>query len=373
MPTSLGTATLGVMAAALIGGQSGSAEKPLMAENVFKNVQVLKGIPVDQFLGTMGFFSASLGMTCTDCHVPESGGSWEKYSVDTELKRTTRKMLAMVSALNRTYFAGQREVTCYSCHRGADRPRVTPSLIELYSAPAPAEPPDSIAQGSEMRPAAPILDKYIEALGGRQRLVNLTSFVAKGTYVGFGETDKTSLELFAKAPDQRTTIVHTPIGDNITVYNGRAGWTATPGANTPVPVLELSSGELEGAKLDADLSFPARIKQAFPQWRAAAPATIDGHQVQIVQGTSDGRYPVDFYFDRKSGLLVRVVRYSDSPVGLSPTQIDYADYREVAGMKMPFRWTVTWLSGRSTIELTVVQPNIPIDAAKFAKPNSSAR
>jgi hypothetical protein len=82
---------------------------------------------------------------------------------------------------------------------------------------------------------------------------------------------------------------------------------------------------------------------------------------------------VDFYFDPKSGLLLRVVRYSESPLGLNPTQIDYADYRDVAGVKMPFRWTITWLSGRSTIELTGVQPNVPIDAAKFAKPRSSAR
>jgi hypothetical protein len=217
------------------------------------------------------------------------------------------------------------------------------------------------------------LDKYIQALGGAQRLAKLTSFVAKGTYVGFGETDKTPLEIFAKAPEQRSMIVHTTIGDSVTAYDGHIGWTAAPAANTPVPVLELSDGELEGAKLDADLSFPAGIKQALRQWRAGAPATIDDREVQVVQGTSDGRYPVDFYFDPKSGLLLRVVRYSESPLGLNPTQIDYADYREVAGVKMPFRWTVTWLSGRSTIELTDVQTNVPIDAAKFAKPRSSAR
>jgi hypothetical protein len=281
-------------------------------------------------------------------------------------------MLVMVSALNRTYFGGRREVTCYSCHRGGDRPKVTPSLTELYSAPPPPEPPDTIEQTAQPRPADPILDKYIQALGGSQRLAKLTSFVAKGTYVGFGETDKTPLEIFAKAPEQRSMIVHTTIGDSVTAYDGHIGWTAAPAANTPVPVLELSDGELEGAKLDADLSFPAGIKQALRQWRAGAPATIDDREAQVVQGTSDGRYPVDFYFDPKSGLLLRVVRYSESPLGLNPTQIDYADYREVAGVKMPFRWTITWLSGRSTIELTEVQPNVPIDAAKFAKPKSSA-
>jgi photosynthetic reaction center cytochrome c subunit len=362
-----------LMAAALATGQTGPGEKAPMAEKVFKNVQVLKGIPVDQFMGTMGFFSASLGMTCTDCHVAESGGNWEKYADDTELKQTTRKMLVMVSALNRTYFSGRREVTCYSCHRGGDRPKVTPSLTELYSAPPPPEPADSIDQPAQARPADPILDKYMQALGGAQQLAKFTSFAAKGTYVGFGETDKTPMEIFAKAPAQRTMIVHTSIGDSITRYDGHIGWISAPAANTPVPILELTGGELEGAKLDAVLSFPAGLKQALRQWRAGAPATIDDHEVQVVQGTSDGRYPVDLYFDPKSGLLLRVVRYSDSPVGLNPTQIDYADYREVAGVKMPFRWTVTWLSGRSTIELTNVQQNVPIDAAQFAQPKSAAR
>jgi hypothetical protein len=344
-----------------------------MAEKVFKNVQVLKGIPVDQFMGTMGFFSASLGMTCTDCHIGESGGNWEKYADDTELKQTTRKMMVMVSALNRTYFNGRREVTCYSCHRGGDRPRVTPSLIELYGPPAPTEPPDAIEKASGARPADPILDKYIQAIGGAQRVGGLTSFIAKGTYVGFGETDKTPMDIFAKAPNQRSMVVHTPIGDTTTVYDGHSGWSGAPAANSPVPVLDLTGGELEGVKLDAVLSFPAGLKPALRQWHAGMPAIIDDHEVQMVQGTSDGRYPVDLYFDGKSGLLVRSVRYSDSPVGLNPTQVDYSDYREVAGVKMPYRWTVTWLSGRSTIELSAVQPNVRIDAAKFAKPSSVAR
>ncbi len=111
------TSTLCLMAVSPACGQVW----PPTAERVFKNVQVLKGIPVDQFLATMGFISASLGMTCTDCHISESGGNWERYADDTKLKQTTRKMLAMVSTLNRTYFGGRREVTCYSCHRGGDR------------------------------------------------------------------------------------------------------------------------------------------------------------------------------------------------------------------------------------------------------------
>jgi hypothetical protein len=135
-----------------------------------------------------------------------------------------------------------------------------------------------------------------------------------------------------------------------------------------VTLTTLAAGDLDGARLDAVLHFPAQIKQTLRQWRAGNAATIDDRDVQVVQGTSDGRYPVNLYFDPETGFLLRSVRYADSPVGLSPTQIDYADYREVSGVKMPFRWTVTWLDGRSTIVLTDVQPNVAVDAAKFRQP-----
>ena len=338
-----------------------------MAEKVFKNVKVLTGIPENEFMATMGFFSASLGMTCTDCHVAESGGSWEKYADDTPLKQTTRRMIGMVAGINKAYFGGRREVTCYSCHRGSERPVVTPSLVELYGPPGPPREPDEIVKQASKTSPEQILDKYIEALGGAQHLAALTSFAAKGTYTGYAETEKHPLEIFAKAPAQRTMIVHNPTGDTTTTFDGHAGWIAAPNTEKPVPITDLTGGDLNGAKLDAELSFPGQIKQALTQWRVGFPTTIDDRDVQLVQGTMDGRYPVNLYFD-KAGLLVRSVRYTDSPVGLNPTQVDYADYRDVAGVKVPFRLTVTWLDGRAQIELTDVQPNVAIDAAKFARP-----
>lgn len=345
--------------------------RPPVSEQAFKNIQALKGIPVNQFMATMGFFSASLGENCTFCHVAESGGSWERYADDNENKQTARKMIVMVNAINRTYFGERREVTCYSCHRGGDKPRVTPSLTDLYGPPRPEEPDEIFKEGPSKPSADQVLDRYIEALGGAQRLAGLTSFAAKGTYKGFSDIEKSALELYAKAPNQRTMIVHTGNGDSTTVFDGRVGWSAAPATDSPVSVLTLTGGDLDGARLDAELLFPARIQEALKQWRVGYPATVDDHETQIVQGTSDGKYPVNLYFDSKNGLLLRQVRYTESPVGLNPTQVDYGDYREVAGVKMPFRWTVTWLDGRALIELTDVQANAAIDAAKFTRPAPS--
>jgi hypothetical protein len=165
-------------------------------------------------------------------------------------------------------------------------------------------------------------------------------------------------------------VVHAVDGDSSTIFDGRSGWIAAPTTLRPVAVVALAAGDLDGVKLEAQLAFPARLKQALTGWRVGLPTTIDDRDVEVVQGTTAGRVLATFYFDAESGLLTRFARYVDSPVGRIPTQIDYADYRDVSGIKMPFRWTMTWLDGRSTIELSDVQPNAAIDSAKFTQPRS---
>jgi len=374
---------LAIAIVCLLGGTMASAQRakktqkpptepaPLMADDVFKNIQVLKGIPVNQFMETMSFFSASLGYNCTNCHVAASLGNWEKYAEDVPAKKTARLMIAMVNAINKSDFGGRGAVSCYSCHRGAGHPRIIPSLAEQYGTPPPEDPNEIeiAAQGPAGPSADQILDRYIQAVGGAERLAKLTSFAAKGTYGGW-DTDfqKVPVEIFAKAPGQRTTIAHTRLGDSTTAYDGRAGWIA--GADKPVPVLAVPAGQdLDAIKLDADLSFPGRIKQALDGWLVGFPeTTIDDHNVQVVRGITASGSRVKLFFDKKSGLLVRLVRYTDTVVGIVPTQIDYSDYQEVAGVQMPFHWTVTWTSGQSTTELSAVQGNVPIEAAKFGKP-----
>jgi hypothetical protein len=163
-------------------------------------------------------------------------------------------------------------------------------------------------------------------------------------------------------------VVHRITGDSVTSFDGRSGWIASPAANSPVTMIQMTGGDLDAAKVDANFFFPAQIRQALSKWRVGFPTTIDDRDVQVVEGTTARGVPVKLYFDPDSALLVRQVRYIDTPMGFNPTQIDYSDYRDVSGIKVPFRWTVTWLDGRSTYELTELRPNVPIEAAKFAKP-----
>jgi photosynthetic reaction center cytochrome c subunit len=368
---SLACFVLCVVGVALVQGQTAPEPKPAMAEEVFKNVQVLKGITVNQFMGTMGVFSAALGMSCEDCHTSSDKG-WEVYAADTNpKKRTARRMIAMMTEINRANFGGRQLVTCYTCHRTSDRPPVTPNLVTLYNEKA-VEPPDVIAPFPNGPSIDQVLDKYVRALGGAERLAALTSFVGRGTSVGYGpEGDKRRFEVFAKAPGQLAMITHTLDGASTLAYDGNAGWSAAP--HRPVPVLALTGQDLDGLKLDADLAFPARIKDALTNWRVGPGDTIDGRDVQVVQGTTAKGALATLYFDKDSGLLARQVRYAASPVGRIPTQIDYADYREVSGVTLPFRRTIIWLDGQDNIQLTEVQPNVAIDAATFGKPAAPAQ
>src|SRR5258706_4683520 len=256
------TAVTWVNTRAAVGGQAAPPDRPPMAEVVFKNIQVLKGIPVDQFMGTMGFFSSSLGLNCTDCHSDESGGNWEKYADDTALKRTARRMITMMQGINNDNFGGRQMVTCNTCHRGTSNPNVMPSLTQLYATPLPEEPGDPIAQAQRQPPADQILDRYIQLVGGAQP-ASFTSYVANGLYRGFDDSEQTPVEIYADSMARRTTIVHAASGVTTTTYDGRAGWSAGPPTDRPFRLIAATGQELEGQKAEAGLFFPSGIKLAL--------------------------------------------------------------------------------------------------------------
>src|ERR1700686_4050653 len=100
------------------------APVPKKAEEQFKNIQVLKGVPAEQIFPTMQFITASLGVECEFCHVQNA---FEKD--DKKTKQTARKMVEMMFAINKDDFEGHREVTCYSCHRGSAHPQAIPAVM----------------------------------------------------------------------------------------------------------------------------------------------------------------------------------------------------------------------------------------------------
>ena len=366
----IGAAVTIVFATAIGMGQTAN---PRMVEDVFKNVQALKGIGVDDFMLTMGIMSAAVGSDCVGCH-PSAGTDSVDWALDTPRKRTARRMIQMVTTINRDNFNGRQVVTCWTCHRGRDRPVTTMTLDVVYG-PATDESDDVLAQAQGAPSVDQVLDKYLQAIGGAQNVARVTSFVATGKsvgYRGFGGGGLVSVS--AQAPDKRATHITFPEypdrGVSARTYDGRTGWIATPLA--VVRKYELAGSERDGARLDAMLSFPTQIKQALTSLRIGPPTTIGDKDVTVLQGNGPNGTLATLYFDDASGLLVRMVRHGRSPIGRVPTQVDYSDYRDAGGIKFPFRWTFAWLDGRDDFEFGEVQLNVPIDAAKFGEPNVAA-
>src|SRR5262245_56643500 len=173
-------------------------------------------------------------------------------------------MVEMMQNIDRTFFGGRRVATRYSCHRGDERPRLAPNLSEMYSTTAPQERYQITEQAPGMPSAEWIIDKYIAAIGGLQKVAGLTSLSAKGNYNGSPAslmTGTSAVEIFAEAPAQRTMIVHTKAGDFTTSCDRMAAWSAAPVLYSHVPVLALTGPALDAAKVEAALTFPSRIKQ----------------------------------------------------------------------------------------------------------------
>jgi photosynthetic reaction center cytochrome c subunit len=342
------------------------------AGEVFKNVttSTLKELTPDDFIAAMGVMTAALGYDCADCHVG-AGSDKADFVIDTiPQKRTARRMVEMVAAINRTNFAGVQRVTCWTCHHGQEIPTTTIALDNLY-APPNMEDPDVVLPGVGQPSADQILDKYIQAVGGAQRLAGLTSFVATGASLGYGGFGGDGeFTIFAKAPNQRTTLIsfkqHPERGDSVWAVDGRTGWIKTP--RGLLSDYELIGEELDGARLEAQLAFPGQIKQALSNWRVGLRRAIEGKDYLIVQGSGPRGLLATLFFDPDTGLLRRMVRYGPSPVGRVPTQIDYMDYREVGGIKFPFEYQFSWLDGRYTAKIKDIRTNVPIDAARFGRP-----
>jgi hypothetical protein len=343
-----------ILAAALACAAYAQTTDSKTAEQVFKNITVLKGTPADQLQPAMQFVAASLGVECSFCHVQGDMASDEKGA-----KKAARAMMEMTMAINKNSFRGQTQVTCYSCHRGSARPVSVPPVQESDAPTAHSEQRPSSASTST---ADQILEKYAAAVGGVDAIHNVTSRVLKGSIHAMG-TDAT-IEVDTKAPNKRISYSQMGAGHSITAFDGTAGWLGSTGR----PARDMSPEESAAAGLDAELYLPLRLKEIYPQLRRGRPEDVDGKTCDVLMGSAPEKPMVRLYFDRDSGLLVRMVRYATTPMGRMPTQIDYTDYRNADGVKIPYRWTLARPNGRFTIQLSEVQSNVPIDDAKFAKP-----
>ncbi len=105
--------------------QPGAEQKKTPAHAAPKNLKLLKP---EEVRPMMGAFRVALGAQCTTCHVQGDFASDEKPE-----KQTARMMIAMTRDINSKFSDGEQHVSCYTCHRGEEHPK-----MKADAAPAPA-------------------------------------------------------------------------------------------------------------------------------------------------------------------------------------------------------------------------------------------
>jgi len=355
-----------------------SANKKVTAGDAYMNVQVLKDIPSDQLIPSMRYITVALGVTCDFCHAPKDYDSDDKPE-----KVTARKMMTMMLAINKDNFNGRREVTCYTCHHGASKAANTPTVMAVAAAAVgsggampppnagPAGPPAAVPSagntaGSSAATATvdDILAKYTQALGGSAALEKITTLSEKGTAESPAQGMNGAIEAFRKAPNKAMAVLHARPGDIADGFNGTMGWHQRPGH----AVEDLEGDELVRTRQWAAFIPGLNLKQDFARAQVAGVDKIGDRDAYRVIAFRAGGGQVRYYFDKESGLLIRVSERIESFLGALPQETNYSDYREVSGVKVPFSVIVARGDEPTIYKWEHIQANVPLDDARFEKP-----
>ncbi|MDX6614174.1 MAG: photosynthetic reaction center cytochrome c subunit [Blastocatellia bacterium] len=342
-----------------------------------KNIQVLKDLPESQLGTVMNFVAASLGKRCDYCHV-NKGGTWNWESDEKPEKQTGREMMKMVIDINKNNFKGNTAVSCYTCHRGRTSPMGLMPLPVPTPSPRP-QPPAGAAPGNPAAagqpaatpaptPAPPTVDqvlaKYIDAIGGAAAIDKMKTRLMRGTYTGVNGV-ALPFEIYQKAPDKFYLNVTTPQGPIERAFDGKLGWEkSSRGVN------ELGNPVLESLKAAFLFFQNIKLKEQFTQMRFGGRDQFGDRAIIIVSGRTVGNKRERLFFDAVSGLLLRRVTYTETLVGVIPEQIEFDDYRDVEGVKLPFTVRVQsvepgLVSTRSFAEIKI---NVPVEDTKFNMP-----
>jgi len=358
-----------------------SAVKKVTAGDAYMNVQVLKDIPSDQLVPSMRYITVALDVTCDFCHDPKSFDSDDKPQ-----KVTARKMMTMMLAINKDNFNGRREVTCYTCHHSNSKAANIPTALAVAAANGPggampptnggpAGPPAAAPSAGNAAPSAAsmptvddILAKYTAALGGSAAVVKITTLSEKGTTEAPARGMHSAMEVLRKAPNKALAILHAPSGDVAEGYNGTMGWQQRPEHG----IEDVAGDELVRTRLWAAFIPGLNLKQEFARVQLAGVDKIGDRDAYRVIAARAGGGQVRFYFDKESGLLLRISERIESFLGALPQETNYSDYRDVNGVKMPFSVIVAHADGPTIYKWEQIQANLTVDDARFDKPAEKA-
>ena len=348
-------------------GRDAGPETQKTAGEAFKNIQVLKDIPAGELMPSMRYVSASLGVGCDYCHEADHFDNDDKPT-----KQRARNMMKMMFAINQDNFNGRREVTCYTCHRGAAK---AANIAPLSSAPNaaasgglnPARPALTGRRSTDASRSMPsmneILAKYVDAIGGSGAIQKNQTRAEQGSVEG-PHGLHAAIETYRTAPDKAFAIVHRPNGDVMEGVDGNIGW----GKRANGEVTEESGDELARSRQWAEFYPGEHFEKDYERFQVGGIENVNGHDAYVMMAWWKGGGADRIYFDVQSGLLLRITHRIESPLGALPLQTDYEDYRDVNGLKIPFTVRVTRVDGTTTYTWQKMEANVAIDPSRYEKP-----
>ncbi len=339
---------------AALAGAAPRAQTDTPAEKQYKNIKVFTGSPAKEILPAMNAMTAALGVKCTFCHAQDDKGQWQ-FEKDTEKKDTAREMVTMMRKINSDNFQGNMTVTCATCHQGHSSPN---RFAPLGQPPASERP--TATTGSAIPTADSLVDKYMQAIGGPVAVAKIQTLDMKAD--AQFDTTPAKVEIISKAPGKVLNTMMFGPATYVRGYDGAVAWGKDAG--NPA-VADESASEIAFYSPYSYLS-PRSFYTSFQRVRKD---TLDGKDVYVVGAQSKfDNLRQRLYFDVNTGLLVRVWTATNTLVGAVPGTEDYSDYRDVNGVKIPFKVVDTTGEGVNTFTFTTVTPNADVPDSKFARP-----
>ncbi|HYL64305.1 MAG TPA: photosynthetic reaction center cytochrome c subunit family protein [Candidatus Methylomirabilis sp.] len=336
------------------------------AEKVFHNIQVLKGMRAADLQAAMSFIASSLNVDCDYCHRGEDFGKDV-----TKEKSRAREMMRMVREINDNTFHGENKVNCFTCHQG----HKDPVSLAPISPPAPRESMEAAAAGPPPGGALPsvdeVLDHYVQALGGRTPLDGVKSRVLKIGRLD-GKNPETKTVVYQKAPGKALSVSESPDYRQWVGYDGERAW-AQDSLKSYWGLLNTS--QRNSIMRDSEMYAGCRIKSAYSNTKVKDKEKVGEEEAYVVTGTSPEGTSEEFYFDARTGLLLRRHILEQTVFGGFQIQEDFEDYREVGGVKIPF--VMKWSSAgnawgtKVSSKILEVQQNNTVEDEIFEGPPSA--
>lgn len=324
-----------------------------------RNLKVLTGLSIDEVRRTMQVIGASLGVRCEFCHVEGTDGL--DFANDSkEEKETARSMIEMVRRLNTTSFEGHPIVSCYTCHQGSAHPvniiplpvKLPPADANAHGAPAPA------TQGAEAPPTAESLLAAYAKASSPGKVANRS---LRGTMTDL--RGPASLEVL-QSGDRMLVHIKTGTRETTLVASGDSGWIRDARGTRDMNASDLQRFRETNLGLQLPLLDPKAAG-----WRTPRKEKLgDADTWRLDRRVSDLQSE-RYWFDPRSGVLLRMVLISAGPVGRVPQQVDFADYRDVGGVRVPFSIVNSLVEARASTDKKFETADAsPIDPTRFAKP-----